>query len=464
MGKLCPSAIGRATLVRVLEGVLGCWWTALPKACTEHIVEACHAPRGGYGWITSTSISATGPTSRPPWRRLCGRCPDIQQGKILYWGTSNRCGGNHGCTDCRTASPRGHRRRNTTCSSAEVEVEYQTCTGRSARHRASAMARPLTGKYNAGALPMPASNGTNSAGWPRSCFGEPEKVRSATSPATWAPPPNCPSVVPEESRCPLSFSAPQPHQLEENLGAPGVVPVLTDKVMARIEDIWTMPPLTGILTLMRIDILCCPDRLGRSKHRRPGAKSRVVEVEFTTAKVDDRQARQNLNPLWWRCGHGRRPAHCRCHCRTTIPAGLRPISTCSRWRTPRPAAGEPAQAVGQPAPALWSLQGHRQRIRDEVITLELSIGDYVLSGELAAAVLADALVRLVPAPLEMGRVPSRTVSRTDCSLRCIYRGRQIGTDKYRRSCWVASAEIDQWRMEQAMERTKRLRPDLLDEA
>ena len=48
-------------------------------------------------------------------------------------------------------------------------------------------------------------------------------------------------------------------------------------------------------------------------------------------------------------------------------------------------------------------KGIDQRIRDEVITLELSIGDYVLSGgELAAAVLADALVRLVPGAIGDG--------------------------------------------------------------
>ena len=48
-------------------------------------------------------------------------------------------------------------------------------------------------------------------------------------------------------------------------------------------------------------------------------------------------------------------------------------------------------------------KGIDQRIRDHVITLELSIGDYVLSGgELAAAVLADALVRLVPGAIGDG--------------------------------------------------------------
>ena len=48
-------------------------------------------------------------------------------------------------------------------------------------------------------------------------------------------------------------------------------------------------------------------------------------------------------------------------------------------------------------------KGIDQRIRDHVITLELSIGDYVLSGgELAAAVLADAIVRLVPGAIGDG--------------------------------------------------------------
>ena len=62
-------------------------------------------------------------------------------------------------------------------------------------------------------------------------------------------------------------------------------------------------------------------------------------------------------------------------------------------------------------------KGIDQRIRDHLITREISIGDYVLTGgELAAAVMADAIVRLVPGVIATTRAHSPTVSRTDCSL------------------------------------------------
>ncbi len=112
-------------------------------------------------------------------------------------------------------------------------------------------------------------------------------------------------------------------------------------------------------------------------------------------------------------------------------------------------------------------KGIDQRIRDHVITLELSIGDYVLSGgELAAAVLADAIVRLVPGAIGDG----------ESALTDSFQDGLLAPPVYTRPAeWNGHAvpevllgghhaEIDQWRMEQAMERTKRLRPDLLDEA
>lgn len=112
-------------------------------------------------------------------------------------------------------------------------------------------------------------------------------------------------------------------------------------------------------------------------------------------------------------------------------------------------------------------KGIDQRIRDHVITLELSIGDYVLSGgELAAAVLTDALVRLVPGAIGDG----------ESALTDSFQDGLLAPPVYTRPAeWEGHAvpevllgghhaEIDQWRMDQAMERTKRLRPDLLDEA
>ena len=112
-------------------------------------------------------------------------------------------------------------------------------------------------------------------------------------------------------------------------------------------------------------------------------------------------------------------------------------------------------------------KGSDQRIRDQVITLELSIGDYVLSGgELAAAVLADALVRLVPGAIGDG----------ESALTDSFQDGLLAPPVYTRPAeWQGHpvpevllgghhAEIDKWRMEQALERTQRLRPDLLDEA
>lgn len=63
-------------------------------------------------------------------------------------------------------------------------------------------------------------------------------------------------------------------------------------------------------------------------------------------------------------------------------------------------------------------KGIDQRIRDHFITREISVGDYVLTGgELAAAIIADAVIRLVPVSSATSRVPSPTASRTTSSLR-----------------------------------------------
>ncbi len=109
-------------------------------------------------------------------------------------------------------------------------------------------------------------------------------------------------------------------------------------------------------------------------------------------------------------------------------------------------------------------KGVDERIREHLITREISIGDYVLSGgELAAAVIADSVVRLLP-----GVLNDETSALTDsfqqelvsppCYTRpADYKGWKVpevllcGNDKL----------IDQWRFEQAVERTKQRRPELL---
>ncbi len=112
-------------------------------------------------------------------------------------------------------------------------------------------------------------------------------------------------------------------------------------------------------------------------------------------------------------------------------------------------------------------KGIDQRIRDKFITKEISIGDYVLTGgELAAAVIADAVVRLIPGVL----------SDEQSALSDSFQDNLLSPPIYTRPAdfrgWKVpeillsghEARIAEWEMEQAMERTKRLRPDLLDEA
>lgn len=110
-------------------------------------------------------------------------------------------------------------------------------------------------------------------------------------------------------------------------------------------------------------------------------------------------------------------------------------------------------------------KGIDQRIRDHLITREISIGDYVLTGgELAAAVMADAIVRVVP-----GVIGDEQSALSDC-----FQDDMLAAPIYTRPAnykgWEVpevllsghEGRIKQWEMEQALERTRTLRPDLLD--
>jgi len=110
-------------------------------------------------------------------------------------------------------------------------------------------------------------------------------------------------------------------------------------------------------------------------------------------------------------------------------------------------------------------KGIDQRIRDHLITREISIGDYVLTGgELAAAVMADAIVRVVP-----GVIGDEQSALSDC-----FQDDLLAAPIYTRPAdykgWKVpdillsgnEAKIRNWELEQAMERTRRLRPDLLE--
>lgn len=110
-------------------------------------------------------------------------------------------------------------------------------------------------------------------------------------------------------------------------------------------------------------------------------------------------------------------------------------------------------------------KGIDHRIREHLITREISIGDYVLTGgELAAAVMADAIVRVVP-----GVIGDEQSALSDC-----FQDDLLSAPIYTRPAdykgWRVpdillsgnEAKIKQWEMEQVMERTKQLRPDLLE--
>ena len=109
-------------------------------------------------------------------------------------------------------------------------------------------------------------------------------------------------------------------------------------------------------------------------------------------------------------------------------------------------------------------KGIDQRIREHLITREISVGDYVLTGgELAAARIADAVVRLVPGVISDDQSALSDCFQDDLLAAPIYT-RPAEYKGWRVPDILLSgneAKIKQWEMDQAMERTKRLRPDLL---
>ncbi|SDX11896.1 tRNA (guanine37-N1)-methyltransferase [Hydrobacter penzbergensis] len=111
-------------------------------------------------------------------------------------------------------------------------------------------------------------------------------------------------------------------------------------------------------------------------------------------------------------------------------------------------------------------KGIDERIREHYVTKEISIGDYVLSGgELAAAVVVDAVGRLLP-----GVLNDETSALTDS-----FQDNLLAPPVYTRPAdfrgWKVPdillqgdpKKVEEWRYEQSMQRTKEKRPDLLDE-
>jgi len=110
-------------------------------------------------------------------------------------------------------------------------------------------------------------------------------------------------------------------------------------------------------------------------------------------------------------------------------------------------------------------KGIDHRIREHLVTREISIGDYVLTGgELAAAVIADSVVRILP-----GAIGDEESALTDS-----FQDGLLAPPVYTRPAefngWRVPevllsghvAQIEQWQEEQALERTRLLRPDLLE--
>ena len=110
-------------------------------------------------------------------------------------------------------------------------------------------------------------------------------------------------------------------------------------------------------------------------------------------------------------------------------------------------------------------KGIDQRLRDHFVTLEISIGDYVLSGgELASAVLTDALVRLVPGVIG-DEMSALTDSFQDGLLAPPVYTRPAEYNGWKVPEVLLSGnheKIRQWEEKQALKRTKERRPDLLD--
>jgi len=111
-------------------------------------------------------------------------------------------------------------------------------------------------------------------------------------------------------------------------------------------------------------------------------------------------------------------------------------------------------------------KGIDHRVREHLVTREISIGDYVLSGgELAAAVIVDSVVRLIP-----GVLSDETSALSDS-----FQDNLLAPPVYTRPAefngWSVPKillsgnfkEIEKWQMEQSIERTRKLRPDLLND-
>lgn len=111
-------------------------------------------------------------------------------------------------------------------------------------------------------------------------------------------------------------------------------------------------------------------------------------------------------------------------------------------------------------------KGIDQRVRDAVVTMEISIGDYVLSGgELPACVLVDALARLIPG----------AISDAESALTDSFQNGLLDAPMYTRPASCRGMDVPEvllsgnhehiraWREQMRLEKTRRIRPDMLDD-
>ena len=109
-------------------------------------------------------------------------------------------------------------------------------------------------------------------------------------------------------------------------------------------------------------------------------------------------------------------------------------------------------------------KGIDQRVRDNIITMEISIGDYVLSGgELPAAVLCDSIVRLIPGVINDGTSALTDSFQDNLLAPPVYTRPSIFHNLKVPDVLISGNKnkIETWREEKSIEKTERIRPDLL---
>ncbi len=150
--------------------------------------------------------------------------------------------------------------------------------------------------------------------------------------------------------------------------------------------------------------------------------------------------------------------------RETVPRGARVVLLSPQGRPLTQAAAAEFAKCGQLVLICGRYEGVDERVADALITDEISIGDYVLSGgEPAALVIIDTTVRLLPGALG-SETSAATESFSDGILDYPHYTRPPEFESLRAPEVLLTgnhAEIARWRREAALEKTKRNRPDLL---